>query len=553
MTMKLRDYQSEDRKSILSNFKEKGMSEQMIVQATGLGKTVLGTNLLKDAKRGLWLTHREELISQSAMSCIISEFGTDAINHIKPYKTYLNYIRHSSSMDSIMYEKYRNRVGIVKEKLLDKDSKIVVASIQTIVRRLQHFDPDQFEYIICDEAHLAMSAGWLKVINYFNPELLLGLTATPHRLDGLPLHTVFKDITVNRDIKWGIDNGYLVEIDAIRVKTEISLDEVSRRGGEFATRQLEQTINIPQRNKLICDKWKKYAFGKQTLFFATDVQHALDMNAMCEKEGILSTFVVGDKQLCPNRGERISQFKNGDVQWLINVDIATTGFDHDMIECIILGRPTMSLTLFLQMVGRGTRTEKGIIAGLDTAEERINAISSSNKTKLTLMDIVDNTNRHRLINTWTLEKDKDPKDMVFITKDTRKKLEIAKEKRIRKLHHKQKEDQKVKLLAVPDITIHNVGKMREPATENQLRLLTKEGYDVSNNSYTKYGASLIISNMTLHPWQIRDLRNLGYNADVNTTFGQYGAIKKKIKSDFDKQKEENLRNKLKSLPFTDIL
>jgi type I site-specific restriction endonuclease len=231
---------------------------------------------------------------------------------------------------------------------------------------------------------------------------------------------------------------------------------------------------------------------------------------------------------------------------LVNVDIATTGFDHDMVETLITARPTMSLALYLQMVGRGTRTQKGAIDGIDSVEGRIQAIRESDKKDLTILDITDNSQKHRLVNTWTLESDKDPEERVFITKEKREKLIAAREER--KLKHKQAEDQRVDLLRLPKISVYKSGKNLETSTEKQVAILKKLGYDTDGAYYTKYDATLIISELPAFDWQIRKLKSMGYDTSKGVTAGQYSKVIQQIEAEkISKPVEHNF--KTLNLPF----
>ena len=545
--MKLRDYQIEDKATILEEL-SKGQKEQLIVQATGLGKTVLGISLMKEFPRCLWLTHKEELIDQSSISMLSMLLGNDpTVEEIKSQKSYLKYIRSFKGNNPAVTD----FVGVVKQELLHKHAQNVVASVPTMVNRLHEFDKNTFDIIICDEAHLFMAKTFLKVINHFKPKLLVGLTATPTRLDGAALGTVFGKITVNRDIKWGIDNGWLVEIEGKRIKTSVDLSGVRKRAGEFATGELEKVINIPERNRLICKKYKEYLKGKQAIFYAVDVQHALDMESMCIEEGISCVLIVGDENICPNRQERFDMFKTKKADILINVEIATTGFDYDMIEGIIMGSPTMSLAGYLQKLGRGTRTEKGVIDNIIFPTERIGIIKESRKPKLLLLDIVDNTRRHQLINAWNIEEGKKVADMAFLSTEQKERL-IKKQKDARKLMHSQKVDESVNLMKLPVVEIYNKGRNLEPATPKQLAKVKDQGYDIKNNFYTKYDASVIISAIEVNPGKITELRQLGFDAKAGLTLGQYQRAKDKWELQNITKKRTAMISKLEDLPFIDI-
>lgn len=551
----LRDFQQEGQNEIFRHL-HNGQSKQLVVMATGLGKTVLGSSTTTNFRRALWLTHREELIDQSALALLATRFGFDNHGRIEEedgYRTFLNKFSGAGMFggeDSKLAKELLSEVGIVKAERLDLRSRIVVASVQTMMNRLNYFKGNEFDCIIVDEAHLALAKSWVKVINHFKPDLLLGLTATPTRLDGMSLDQMFGKITFERNIDWGINNGYLVEIEAIQMQTNISLDGVHTRGGEFIVNELQDRINIPARNAMICEKYLEYMNGENMIFYAVDVKHAMDMHDMCRKMGIRSTFVVGDKSLCPNRADRIKGYKDGTYEWLINVDIATTGFDHDMVLNIGNGRPTKSLTLFLQCLGRGTRPEKGVINGLKTAAERIAAIQASRKPKLKVLDVVDNTNQHQLVNTWTLDQGKKIEDKLFMTKK-QKQDALFKMERERKLKHVLMQDKRVQLSKLPTIKIENKGRYMEEATDAQKAVLQKCGYDTSENYYTKYDASLIIGGLDAQEWMKKQLKGWGYEYQF-ATYAQYQEVKRRIEKEAEQRKREKISEALKNTPFLDL-
>ena len=168
--MELRNYQKEciDKINMLDT------GNYLVQMATGLGKTVTFANIERKG-RVLILSHREELVSQP--------------------------------------RKYFDcTFGIEQGKHHSNNEEVVSASVQTIVRRLRNFKPDDFDIIICDEAHHAAAKTYKKIFSYFKPRLLLGFTATPNRSDGVRLNDVFSRIIFSRDLKWGIKNGYLSDI-----------------------------------------------------------------------------------------------------------------------------------------------------------------------------------------------------------------------------------------------------------------------------------------------------------------------------------------------------
>src|SRR5690606_24772543 len=138
---------------------------------------------------------------------------------------------------------------------LDMNADMVVASIQTLHRRLDKISEDAFDMIVFDEAHLALSKTWKKVAEYFKPKILLGLTATPKRLDGVPMTDLFDAEAFNYDLPYGINNGWLVPIHGIQIQTNVNIDNVGKSGSDFQSRELSIAINTEERNNFVVDKF----------------------------------------------------------------------------------------------------------------------------------------------------------------------------------------------------------------------------------------------------------------------------------------------------------
>lgn len=252
-------------------------------------------------------------------------------------------------------------VGIECATERSNGEEVVSASVQSLVRRLDRFKPDDFDMIITDEAHRSPAMTYRKIYDYFKPRLHLGFTATPNRSDGVRLDDIYQDIIFQRDLKWAIKNGYLSDIRCLRANIGYDLSKVSRRMGDFAPGELEKAMNIEGQNDAIAQVYREQAVG-QTLIFAVSVAHA---KAIAEK--IPGAVVVDAKT--KNRAEIIERFTRREIPVLVNCMIFTEGTDMPLIETIIMARPTTSNALYTQMVGRGLRLSPG-------------------KDKLTLIDCV---------------------------------------------------------------------------------------------------------------------------------------------------------------------
>ncbi len=327
MSLILRDYQQECHDLI----ETLDPGSYLIQMATGLGKTATFTTL-KRKGRVLVLAHREELVTQP-----------------------------------IKY--YDCPVGIEMANHKSNGEDVVIASVQSIIHRLDKFKPNDFDMIITDEAHHAAAKSYRKIYEYFRPRLHLGFTATPNRGDNVRLDDIYQDIIFERDIKWAIQNKYLTDIYCMRVNIGYDISKVARRMGDFAPGELEEAMNQDVLNNAIAEAYKKYAKG-QTLIFACSVDHA---EAIAEK--IPGAVAVTAKT--KNRDELIKRFTNREIPVLVNCMIFTEGTDMPLVETVMIARPTSNSSLYTQMVGRGLRLYPG-------------------KEKLTLIDLVGTTGRANL-------------------------------------------------------------------------------------------------------------------------------------------------------------
>lgn len=303
MNLKLRPYQEE----AIAALPESGAVLERL--ATGLGKTVIFSNIPRQG-RMLCLSHREELVRQPAkyFDCC---------------------------------------VGFERAEERSNGEEVVLASVQSLVRRLDRFRPDDFDIIVTDEAHHAAAKTYRKIYDYFRPRLHVGFTATPNRGDKVRLDDIYSDIVYDRDLVWGIKNGYLSDIFCQRADIGYDLRGVATRLGDYAPGELDQAVNIDACNKAIAEVYRDYAVG-QTVIFATSVSHA---EAIADL--IPGAVVVSAKT--KNRAEIIADFTARKIPCLVNCMIFTEGTDIPLIETVIIARPTKNDALYTQMVGRGLR------------------------------------------------------------------------------------------------------------------------------------------------------------------------------------------------------
>lgn len=301
--MELRDYQKE----CISVIESKAPGAYLCQMPTGCGKTATFTHIPRNG-RFLILAHREELVRQPARY-------------------------------------YDCPVGfeIAEEKSSGED--VVIASVQSLVNRLDRFAADEFEYIITDEAHHAAASTYRKIYDHFAPKKHIGFTATPNRGDKARLDDVYSEIIFQRDLRWAIESGFLCDIHCLRVNIGFDLSAVHTRHGDYAPGELDEAMEGTA--DAIAEAYQKYAKGA-TLIFAVSVHQAEEI-----ARRISGAVVVTGKT--KDRSEIIEQFTRREIPCIVNVMVFTEGTDIPLVETVIIARPTQSEALYTQMVGRGLR------------------------------------------------------------------------------------------------------------------------------------------------------------------------------------------------------
>jgi len=495
MDVQWRPYQIDCKKSVKLEY-DNGVTEQLIAQATGTGKRMQAVSLAKHFPRTLFIAHREELIMQ-------------AYEEIDQY--------------------WPMQVGIIKGTRFELDKKIVVASVQTLHNRLDRIPAETFQLLIVDEAHHYVSPTYLKSLRHFKHKLRTCWTATPKRLDGISLTNIAQKIVFEYRIEDGIRDGFLAPLEAYQIKTQSDLSQVKRVAGDFNQKQLSEAIDSELRNNLIAAKYKEYAKGTQAIAFCVDIDHAYNLRRTLREHGVIADTVVSDESRCPNRREIVAEFKNGNIDVLTNVNILTEGFDYSEIGCVIMGRPTQSETLYIQGIGRGTRPKSQAF------------VDKFSTNKCIILDFVDNTGKHSLVNSWELEKDKPVEERVFLPEKHKQKLLDAIEKRKREMEKLYGKDKVVNLLALPKLKAWDSEKMLEKASEKQIKWIKDLGVWQEDVEYTKAMASELISAQPAYESQIRWLAGQKYDVTAGASLGQY----QKAKWKYDQEnKYKMLRDKM---------
>ena len=339
-TIELRDYQQEAIEN-LKKMREDGKTIALLYHATGVGKTITAAT---DAKavggRTLFLVNALKLASQAK----------DTFAKVWPEATLGEY------------------TGSQK----DVSQTVIFATVQSISKDLAKFSPTDFDYLIVDECHHAAANTYQKIFTYFHPKFILGLTATPERSDGEDMLELFQNVAHKMDLKTAVERGVLVPIRCIRVKTNIDLTDVRINGIKYNSQDLESKLFIPERNQLIVDTYLKYVNGKKTVIFCASVDHAAEIAKLLRDNGVKAEAVSGRDRV-EIRDKILKDYENGSTNVLCACDLLNEGWDSPHTTVLFMARPTMSKTIYMQQLGRGTRRCPG-------------------KDDLLVIDFVDNAN-----------------------------------------------------------------------------------------------------------------------------------------------------------------
>jgi superfamily II DNA or RNA helicase len=333
---RLRPYQKKAVAAVVSGYNEREQRRMLVYLPTGAGKTVIAAHIIKALRttkefgKVLFVAHRREIINQTARTIR----------------------RHLPRLEVQIEQGKRTSGG---------KGDITIASVQSLVRRKERYNPEEYALIICDECHRALAPSWGEVIDYFHTQadkdtLLLGMTATPRRTDGKSALSVFGRIAFEISRPDLEDLGYLVPMRYFTVCHNLGLDKVKMSAGDFQVGALSEVMNTPAAISLTVKAWLEQGRNKKTIAFCAGVDHALNLATEFAALGVRAEKIDGKTK---NREEILKRFAGGQIQVLTNYGVLTEGFDDPMVECILMARPTTSPLVYTQCVGRGLRTAPG--------------------------------------------------------------------------------------------------------------------------------------------------------------------------------------------------
>lgn len=300
---------------------QRGVRRVVLVSPTGSGKTVMFSHMTQHAaarRKRIWIcAHRQELIAQIG--------GT--------------------------LERFEVEFGVIAPGHKHRDAAVQVASVFTLARRLdQYEEPD---LIIMDEAHHCVSATtWGKVAAAYPNTFLLGVTATPERTDGHGLGECFDEMVLGPTTRELIDQGRLSKYELYRPPSTLDLSGLRKRGGDYEKAQLEDRVERSSITGNAVQHHQHYCSGKRALAFCVSVRHAEMTAQMFRDAGIAAASIDGTST---NRRELIRDLASGQLTVLTSCDLLSEGFDCPAVESAHLLRPSDSLIVVRQQIGRTLR------------------------------------------------------------------------------------------------------------------------------------------------------------------------------------------------------
>lgn len=323
--MDLRPYQVEAINALREGYRS-GLKSQVLVFPTGGGKTPTATQVIQSVvskgKRAIFLAHRKELIDQASKK--LDAFG----------------VPH----------------GVVAgaHKRWEPYAPVQVASVQTLNARKTL---PQADLVVIDECHRSPSASYRSILERYPNALVLGLTATPVRTDGRGLGDLFERLVIGATPRGLLEAGYLVPATGYVYDTP-DLSRVKKVAGDYQQNELAQVMGARKLVGKVVEQWLQHARGKRTVVFAVNVEHSQTLARQFREAGVAAEHVDGTTAT----GEReaiLKRLESGQTQVVCNCALFVEGWDMPALEVCVLARPTQSVSLYLQAVGRVLRPAPG--------------------------------------------------------------------------------------------------------------------------------------------------------------------------------------------------
>ncbi|MBT2682241.1 DEAD/DEAH box helicase family protein [Bacillus sp. ISL-37] len=312
----------------LDKTREEEYKKALVVMATGLGKTYLAGFFAKGFKKVLFIAHREEILYQARQS----------FKNIMPNKKY----------------------GIYNGKYKNSEADAIFASIYTLSMKahIERFYPDEFDLIIVDEFHHAAAESYQRVLNYFKPEFLLGITATPDRNDNKDVYAICDgNVAYRLDFLDAINREWLAPFKYYGVYDETDYSQITWLGTRYDEEELLHVQLKEDMSSKILGAWEDKKQSR-TIGFCSSIRQANFLSSYFNKQGY-KTVSLHSQQKEVGRADAINKLESGELDVIFTVDLFNEGVDIPPVDTLLFVRPTESLTVFTQQIGRGLRLAPG--------------------------------------------------------------------------------------------------------------------------------------------------------------------------------------------------
>ena len=261
----------------------------------------------------------------------------------------------------------------IRTSLPELTDKIEIKTYAYMARHYADAQPDYYNYLVVDEAHHAVAPVLKRVIQYFNTEFTIGLTATDQRPDKKKLETVFGTYSTSLSLKEAMEKEVVAKANVYRIETNIDLSQVRFNGKDYVNADLEKKIRVTSRNELIVNVLEEYftsgeAGLRQGVIFCVNVNHANEMAKLLNSAGITAASYTGQAK---NPTALMEDFKQKKIRFLCACNMISEGWDYPELGILVMARPTLSKVLYLQQIGRGLRktdVKKNVIV-IDVVDE----------------------------------------------------------------------------------------------------------------------------------------------------------------------------------------
>ncbi len=261
----------------------------------------------------------------------------------------------------------------IDNSLFDLKDNIDVYTYSYMAKHYSEYNSNHYNYIVVDEAHHAVAPVLKRVIQYFDADFLIGLTATDQRPDKKKLESVFGSYSTSLSLREAMEKGIVARANVYRIETNIDLSKIRFNGKDYVNADLEKKVRVTSRNELIVDVLKTYfdseeASRLQGIIFCVNVNHANEMARLLNNSGISSAAYTGQSK---KPEEMMQQFKNKQIRFLCACNMISEGWDYPELGILVMARPTLSKVLYLQQIGRGLRktdVKKNVIV-IDVVDE----------------------------------------------------------------------------------------------------------------------------------------------------------------------------------------